>query len=340
MVRPPRRRANEENDLPLLSPAALRKQLAAGETAPLYMLVGDDELEKSAVAAEFAEMIDEGLRAFNVDRFYGGEIKVDDLVDATATLPMMAPRRVVLILEAEKLLIPKRESKAADEEQERLEAFVKAAPPHATTVFVCGALDRRRRAVKLLLEEAQVVDCGTLGDEADAERWVKTRAAKSGVALDGAAVRALVQRTGLDIVRLRAGIERLALYAMGQERVTAEDIRQAVPAGPEAQADFGIANAIGRNDVAEALHELHLALDAGAQPVFVLGQLRLAAERLPGHRVRNGIDALFRADLALKSSGGEPRVILERLVVELCETGRLKPAPTYGRSRGGRPPSL
>jgi hypothetical protein len=40
---------------------------------------------------------------------------VDDLVDAAATLPMMAPRRVVLILEAEKLLIPKRESKAAEE---------------------------------------------------------------------------------------------------------------------------------------------------------------------------------------------------------------------------------
>jgi DNA polymerase-3 subunit delta len=283
------------------------------------MLIGDDELEKADVAADFADMVDEGLRAFNVDRLYGGDIKVDDLVDATATLPMMAPRRVVLILEAEKLLIPKRESKAADEEQARLEAFLKAPPPHATTVFVCGAVDRRRKSVKLLIEEAQVVDCGTIGDESDAERWVKARAAKSNVALDGAAIRALVQRAGLDIVRLRAGIERLALYAMGQDRITVEDVRQAVPAGPEAQADFGIANAIARNDVADALHELQLALDAGAQPFFVLGQLRLAAERLPGHRVRSGIDALFRADLALKSSGGEPRVLLERLVVELCE---------------------
>ena len=283
------------------------------------MLVGDDELEKADVAADFADMVDEGLRAFNVDRLYGGDIKVDDLVDATATLPMMAPRRVVLILEAEKLLIPRRESKAADEEQARLEVFLKAPPPHATTVFVCGAVDRRRKSIKLLIEEAQVVDCGTIADEADAERWVKARAAKSGVALDGAAVKALVQRAGLDIVRLRAGIERLALYAMGQDRISAEDVRQAIPAGPEAQADFGIANAIGRNDVADALHELQLALDAGAQPFFVLGQLRLAAERLPGHRVRDGIDALFRADLALKSSGGEPRVLLERLVVELCE---------------------
>jgi DNA polymerase-3 subunit delta len=281
--------------------------------------VGDDELEKDAVAAEFADMVDEGLRAFNVDRLYGGEITVDDIVDATATLPMMAPRRVVLVLGAEKLLIPKRESQAADEELERLESFLKAAPPHATTVFVCGPMDQRRKGVKLLVKHAQVVDCGTIGDEADAERWVKARTAKSGIALDTAAIKALVQRAGLDLVRLRAGLERLSLYAMGQDRITAEDVRQSVPAGPEAQADWGISNAIGRNDVAHAIHELHLSLDAGAQPVFVLGQLRLAAERLPAHRVRNGIDALFRADLALKSSGGEPRVLLERLVVELCE---------------------
>jgi DNA polymerase III subunit delta len=302
--------------VPALTPAALRRQIAAGETASLYMLVGDDELEKAEVAAEFAEMVDEGLRAFNVDRLYGGDMNVNDLVDVTATFPMMAPRRVVVVVEAEKLLIPKRESK---EEQERLEAFIKAPPSHATTVFVCGAVDRRRRAVKLLIDEGQVVDCGTIGDEADAERWVKARAAKSGVMLDAGGIRALVQRAGIDIVRLRAGIERLALYSMGQDRITPEDIRQAVPAGPEAQADFGIANAIGRNDVADALHELHLALDGGAMPVFVLGQLRVAAERLPAHRARGGIDALFRADLALKSSGGEPRVLLERLVVELCE---------------------
>jgi hypothetical protein len=30
------------------------------------------------------------------------------------------------------------------------------------------------------------------------------------------------------------------------------------------------------------------------------------------------MDAVFRTDLALKSSGGDPRVLLERLVVELC----------------------
>jgi hypothetical protein len=100
--------------VPALTTTILRKQLAAGETDPLYMLVGADDLEKSSVAAEFAEMVEEDLRAFNVERIYGGETKVDALIDAASTLPMMAPRRVVVVADAEKLLIPKRESKASD----------------------------------------------------------------------------------------------------------------------------------------------------------------------------------------------------------------------------------
>lgn len=314
--------------MPPLTAAALRKQLASGATDSLYVLVGADQVEKSAMAGEFIDSVDEGLRAFNVDRLYGGESKVDDLIDAASTLPMMAPRRVVVILEAEKLLIPKREGKAADAEQEKLEAFIDKAPDHATVVFVCGNLDMRRRVVKQLVKSAHVVDCGTIEDAADAERWIKARAAKEKVTIDPAAIRLLVQRAGLDIIRLRAGLERLLIYALDQPLISADDVRQVVVAGPEAQEDFGIASAIQRGDAAAALKEVGLAMDAGAVPFMLMGQIRWAAEKLPSPRIRAAIDAVFRTDIALKSSGGDPRILLERLVVELC-----------GTSKGARPPA-
>ena len=317
--------------MPALTTAILRKQLAAGETDPLYMLVGADDLEKSAVASEFAELVEEDLRPFNVERVYGAETKVDDLIDAVRTLPMMAPRRVVVIAEAEKLLMPKRESKASEAEQERLEEFIKDPPRHATVVFVCGPLDRRRRVIQLMLKVAHVVDCGTIESEADAQRWVKARATREKVTLEAAAVAELVARAGLDLVRLRAGFERLTLYALGQSTITVDDVRQAVSVGPEAQAEWGIANAIQRNDVREALRELGLAFDSGDVAVKILGQIRIAAEKLAGPRLRPAMDALLRTDIALKSSGGDHRILLERLVVEMCDPGRLKAAPTYGR---------
>jgi DNA polymerase-3 subunit delta len=308
--------------VPPVATSVLRKHIASGETGPLYALIGGDDVEKSLVASEFAEMVDEGLRAFNVERMYGGETKVNDLVDSANTLPMMVPRRVVIVLEAEKLFIPKRESKAFDEELQRLEEFLAAPSPYTTIVFVCGALDMRRRAVKRLVSQAQVVNCGTIESDADAEHWVKVRAARDGIPLDPAAARALVARTGLDLVRLRKGLERLSLYALGQATITIDDVRQAVPAGPEAHADFGIANAIQRNDLREALREVSRSLDAGMVPVFILGQLRIAAQRLPARRVKSAVEAVFRTDLALKSSGGDPRILIERLVVELCESRR------------------
>lgn len=309
--------------MPALTTTILRKQLAAGETDPLYMLVGADDLEKASVAAEFAEMIEEDLRAFNVERVYGGETKVDELIDLARMLPMMAPRRVIVIAEAEKLLMPKRESKAAEAEQERLEEFINAPPAHATIVFVCGALDLRRRVIKLLLKVADVVDCGTIDNEADAQRWVRARAAREKVNFDPAAAAELVARSGLDIVRLRSGFDRLTLYAMGQPSITADDVRQAVSAGPEAQADWGIANAIQRNDAREALRELGLAFESGDVPVKILGQIRIAAEKLQARRLGPAMEALFQTDIALKSSGGDARILLEKLVVEMCgETRR------------------
>jgi DNA polymerase III subunit delta len=326
--------------MPPLSIAALRKQLTSGALAPLYVLRGPDETEKTALAAEFAQSVDDDLRAFNVDRLYGGESDVDRLIACANTLPMLAARRIVIVLEAEKLLAPKRESQAADEAQERLEQFVAAPPPHATVVFVCGAWDKRRRVMKRLEADAQDVECGDIADPAAAEQWVKTQAARRGVRIDAGAVRALVAQTGCDIGRLRAGFDRVVLYAMDAPGITAQDVRDAVPVATDAQ-DFGIANAIQDGNAREALRQLALALDGGAAPIYLMGQIRYAAEKLPSPRLPAAIEAVFRTDLALKSTGGEPRVLLERLVFELCGArGASGPSAGYGMRRppyaGGR----
>ena len=308
--------------MPALSPTALRAQLAAGQVGSLYLLVGADAVERSAVAGEFGSLVEEELQPFNLERYHGGDITADALIDAANVFPLLAPRRSVIVLEAERLLTPKRESREAEEQAARLEQFLDDPSPSAVIVFECGALDMRRRISKQLLRQGQVVDCGTIEDEAAAEKWVRARAVQENAPLEPAAVRALVERAGLDIGRLRAALERVAIYAMGQKSISAADVAESVAAGPEAQADFGIAKAIWRDDAREALRELALATEAGAAPVLLLGQLRAAAERLAPGRVPAALGAVLRTDLALKSSGGEASVLLERLVVELCSPAR------------------
>lgn len=320
--------------MPEVTVATMRTRLAAGDLSPLYVIKGEDEVEKDELVSVFAGLVEEDLRAFNLDRLHGGETDVGRLEACAATLPMLAPRRVVLLLAAERLLVPKRESQAADEAQARLEALVASPPPHAVIVFVCGAEpDKRRTLVKRLLAAAQVVTCG--GAVADPGQWVQTRAARDGVVFEAGAVRALVARVGADVARLRAGFERVVLYAMDAPRITAEDVQVAVPAGPEAEAHFGLANAIRAGETGEALRQLGLALDGATAPLMVLGQIRYAVEGLRPPHLPAAIDAVLRTDLAMKSSGTDQRVLLERLVFEVCGgSGRARPGPA---NRAGGP---
>ncbi len=271
--------------MPIATPAAVRKQIGSGDVAPVYLLQGEDDIEKSALGHEFEALVEDGLRAFNIERLHAGETSTGDkltsfvssLVAAARTLPMMAPRRVLLVHQAEALLAPKRESEAATRALDELEALLKQPEPHTTLVFIATSLDKRSRMYKLLTRMATLVECGTLEDQADAERWVRNRVTASGAQMEPAAARLIAERAGPNVKRLRNDVERLLLYALGQRTITLDDARQVV--GPAAlQDDWAMTNAIEVGDAAVALRQLALILDAGAPPETVLGQLGWRAE--------------------------------------------------------------
>jgi DNA polymerase-3 subunit delta len=301
-----------------ITPAALRTQIASGALDPIYLITGDDEHEKAEVAAEFDEAVEEELRPFNIERFYGGEGPLGAVLDAVRTMPMMAPRRVVVFVRAELALQPKRESESGTRGLEAFEAYLAAPSPETTLVVVASGLDERRRVTKRLIAKATIVRCGDLEDVADAQRWIRARMTADGREMASDAVRELAGRVGPDVGRLRSEVDRLLLYTGDAPVVSVADVREVSgPAG--VSDDWAVARAIERGQAATALRELGLALDGGAVPYLVLGQLGwVVRTKLPPARVKAAVEALYRTDLSLKRSGGEARVLLERLVVELC----------------------
>ena len=309
--------------------AAVRKQIKSGDTAPIYLLQGEDDVEKSALGHEFEELVDEGLRAFNVERIHAGDVTTGEkladcvgrLVDAARTLPMMSSRRVVIVLQAEMLLAPKRESETAARALEELEELLKRPEKATTLVLVAGALDKRSRMFKLLVEAGDARRMRRHRDQGMRSVGWRNRVVAGGAEIEPAGVRLLAERGGTDVRRLRNDVERLLLYALGQKSITVDDVRQVV--GPAAlQDDWAMTNAIEAGDEASALRQLALMLDAGAPAEKVLGQLgwvvRAKFPTVAPARLRPAVEAVFRTDLDLKRSAGNPRVLLERLVVELC----------------------
>jgi DNA polymerase-3 subunit delta len=330
--------------VPTSTLAAVRKQISSGKPDPIYLIVGDDEAEMTHLTADLSGLVDDELRAFNVERIYATDKSSSavTIAEAARQLPMMSTRRVVVVLRAEKLLKPRRKGKAEDSVEadeggpaanvDALEAYVKSPEPQTVLIFVASDVDRTRRLYKALQKQATIVECWGLKGSKDArvdlrqvarqaEQMVREAVSGAGQQIDQAASRLVAERAGTDIARLRGDVERLLLFAAGKPRITVADAREVVSA-ETAQDDWAVTNAISRGDAREALRQLGLSLDSGAVPFMILGQLAwFAREKLPtidARRVRPAIESLFRTDLDLKSSGGDARVLLERLVVELC----------------------
>ena len=332
--------------MPLLTPIAFRAQIAKGATDPVYIVIGDDDHEKSALALALGEMIEEDLRAFNVERLYAvdGTVTPQTVAEAAQTLPMIAPRRIVIVLQAEKLFDPKKRRKSEPDGEESEESAGSLEPlvdylddpsPTTTVLFVFSIPDgakspdeiplaKNLKVTKALLKAASVVVCTGLDGGKDAGQWVEQQAKTAGLAIDRPVVARLLQLAAGDTARLRSDVHKLLLFAAGKGKVTLDDL-STVSGAPEHHGDdWALVRAIEQGDAAAALRELGAALSAGGVPFQILGQIGYAVRtppprgRFPARRVPQAVNALLRTDLALKSSGGDPRALLERLVVDLC----------------------
>jgi DNA polymerase III delta subunit len=348
--------------VPSLDLAALRQRIAKRALAPVHVLTGEDVKLVDRLVDAIEDTIDPADRAFAVERVYAGEGAGSpvDIAASARGLPMLGDKRLVIVLRAERFLKPKRASKAAAEEESTesaeasedaatdlaaLEAYVDAPSPSSVVVFVASDIDRTRRFTKKLIEKALITECAGLGADSGPGRreargaaiaWLQGELSREGREIDIPAAQVLVDQSGTDITRLRGDVERLVLYTEGQSRVSREDVLEVVANTTTVDDEWAVVNAIGAGDGARALVELGRRLDRGDSPHALLGQLRwwVSTRLVEGDadRVRPALEALFRTDLALKSSGGDERVLLERLVVEI--TGR--PLASQGRWAGRR----
>jgi DNA polymerase-3 subunit delta len=325
---------------------ALKKQIAARKPGPVHLFVGDDVQLMNRMVDAMETVVDEADRPFAVERLYAGEPGASpiEIADAARVMPMLGDRRLVIVMRAERLLKPKR-GKAAEEpddddkvEEEGsaldtapLESYLDDPSSFATLVFVAADVDRGRRLTKRVIEKSLVtLFDGNENDAPDADaranlaNVLRGTLARDGRSIEPEAAKMLQSRAASDVTKLRDDLERLILFVGDRKRITTDDVMEVSSDLNAVEDEWAVVNAIAAGNAAMALAETGRRFDRGDSAHALVGQLRwwvsakLAAAE-PG-RVRPALEALLRTDLALKSSGGDDRVLVERLVVEL--TGR------------------
>ena len=189
-------------------------------------------------------------------------------------------------------------------------------------------------------------------DEGGVERWLASGARARGLALEPDALVEVARAIGADLERAERELDKLAAYAAGAT-VKGADVRALVPGAVESDV-FELTGAVVRRDVRRAVQMLERLLDGGEPPQRLLGLLvwqfralliaagartdaeleRAAREtglsvgalfRARRHAagvrqplVLRAYEALYAADLAIKSGRADARTALQLLVLDLC----------------------
>lgn len=322
-----------------MTPDELRESLARGELRSAYLVLGPETLLRDeALAVLRAAVLGDGPAEFDLDRLDGERLSPAELVDALKTLPVLAPRRLVILREPEARA-------GARGLADALADVVGERDPQRRSVLVVVAekADGRARWVKAF-DAAALVRCEAPRSQREVVAFVREEARRQGVALDASAAELLAERVGPQLLLLRREIEKAALLAPEQGTVGRDEIAAGTPILAE-EPVWDLTDAIGEGRASDALRLLARLLAGGAAPPLVLGSLashfrrllRLRtggsvqappfvlrkldrqAQRYGPRRLTACLRAIHETDLALKGAGNlRPELALERLVMGLA----------------------
>ena len=256
--------------------ATLTKELARGWPPGLTVLTGGDAFHlERAQRALLAHLVPDEEGAYAISMFGGDPISAASLVGAARSGGMFADRRVVFL----------RDVASLEGDPEPLAGFA-ADPPRSSFILVrAPKLDRKRKLHKTLAEAGRCLVFRPASSDAEVRELVREMtalAAERGVTLEPAGADFLLAVCGPDLHRIVSELDKVAAWLGDQaatSKVDAGPLRGLV-AGAGLMSGWELADALTERDPASALAAARRLLDAGEEPIRILGGLASRARAL------------------------------------------------------------
>jgi DNA polymerase III subunit delta len=322
----------------------LESKLSKGEFRPVYLILGPEQYQcRQAISLLKRKALTPEAQAFDYAEFTAGENRVDEIMEAANTFPMISKRKVVLVNEVENF---------EESEQESLLESIQGLSRRTTLILAADELDHRRKFFKTLREEACLAEFPRLKGTA-LEKWAGDYVRNQGYTISFASTRKVVELAGPDLQNLAMELDKLLLFAGKSGEVpdsSVDDLLQ----GSRQQTVFKLVDAVGQRNRTGALRSLSNLLNMGEHPLYIVTmmarhcrQVMIAQEYLlrgsPANEIASAaqippfmLDQFLRQarsadpasiqqmftklaeiDRRLKSSAGDGRILLEGLICAL-----------------------
>ena len=344
--------------MPQISPAQLNERLSSGKPTPAVLLYGSDTYMRETCRTQLVDIcVEPAARAWGVSRFSAADDELSQALGQSRTLPMLAPRQVVIVAELEAL--EQLEEQKRDAAVAELMAYLKDPAPFTILVLEASALDQRMKLAKQLFERVVAVQAQLPDDPAQRLQMAALLAAEMvrdrGAVIDADAAEDLADACNCDLALIRSEADKLATYAGPGQTIGIRDIELLV-VSEKRHTVWELADLLASKERARAFAFLDNLLREGEQPPALVGAMawmfrklleiqdlgstvshwqvasRLKmrsntaetalryARKIPRRQLLAGLRALYDADSQLKS-GADDRAVMEFLLARLMNAG-------------------
>ena len=330
-----------------MTPEALQQTINNHTLPPVIFIYGGEPFLRQKMLRQIeGAVLSPGSEDFNRQVFHAKGLAVEQVIETAMTYPAFAEKRLVVIKDAHAL--------TASDLDDLLPYILKPAP-ETCLVFSGDKVDSRRKFFQTLKKNDALVELKPL-TEWQIPSFIRNHLDGLGFTITGDALSLFVSRIGSGLHEVMTELEKLSLYAGKARLIDVSDI-QAVVSNVRAENIFEIGNAVGQQHPGKALflgrhliadgeaplkilsllsrhyrqlwkaRELQVAGRSPAEiakgagvPSFVVEGLITQGRRYSRKDFRRAFKLFVEADLAMKSSGSRPEVVLENLLLKLADS--------------------
>lgn len=203
------------------------KNLTPQSLPPILVLTGEDVGQFEWLKKEISNNIGYDPSDLNYSYFDMKEASYADVELDLVSLPFFADEKIVILDHLLDLTTAKKRY-LTDEELKQFERYLES-PSESTrlVIFAEGKLDSKRRLVKLLKRDAQIIEAAS-PKEQDLKRYFSSQAQEMGLQFVGDALDQLLLKSGYDFGELQKNLTFLQAYKEDGQ-ISLEDIEEAVP---------------------------------------------------------------------------------------------------------------
>ncbi len=198
----------------------LKSHLANEKLASCYIIYGDESYFIDELGSWFEQsIVEEDFRDFNQTVLYGSDLGMSQVIERARQLPMMFPRTLVIV----------RQAQALSRQLTELESYLEYPNNQCVLVFLMhsSSIDRRKKVIKEIERQEGLIECKKLYEN-EVPQWFDNEIQKIGLSFDLKAKQLFLAAVGNDPKRIHSELQKIQLAQSDIKQVEIEHIERFV----------------------------------------------------------------------------------------------------------------